>query len=462
MLRTHAQFFRVVFLLTDLFCAGASFLLASYIHLQRSSEAGVRVALSPNHIHALPWVLLGCGVSFHIWMLYIPRRAGSRILEVRNILQACLCSTMFVAVLLSWDRDTRLSHFQIVVFFLLQVTLVGSNHLIVRSIMRKIRSLGLNLRHVLVIGAGRLGQEVLHSLRKESWMGYDVVGFCDDESTGEVQGCPVLGKIDEIDVVINSRGIDLVIVAMRQQDTDRIRDVIETLVVESVELNIVPDDYSFSALCMSADMLGSLPVIAVRQNPIHGINAVAKRMIDIVGALCALVIFSPVMLICVLGIKFTSRGPVFYIQRRTALGHRNFDMFKFRSMRTDAEGESGPVWAKRDDPRVTSWGSFMRKFNLDELPQLFNVVKGDMSLVGPRPERPELIEQFKDSIPRYMFRTSVKAGMTGWAQVNGWRGNTSLRKRIQYDIYYIENWSLWFDLEILFMQSLRPFDRNAY
>ena len=258
----------------------------------------------------------------------------------------------------------------------------------------------------------------------------------------EIQGIEVLGLYEEIDQVIQNRGINLVIFALPLTAHQKLEELLNRIRDEMVDIKIVPDLYRFISLRGGVEEFEGLPFINLRESPMVGWNRILKRSFDIILASLVLILFSPLLLLIALAIKVTSKGPVLYRQVRMGLDGRVFEMLKFRSMVVGAEKETGPVWAQKEDPRRTVLGRILRKVSFDELPQLINVIKGEMSLVGPRPERPELIQSFKDKIPKYMLRHKMKAGMTGWAQIHGWRGNTSLEKRIEFDLYYIENWSL--------------------
>jgi len=274
---------------------------------------------------------------------------------------------------------------------------------------------------------------------------------------------PRLGGIDQLSHIIEAHKIDQVFIALSPEEQQYLPGLKETLSEQWVDVRIIPDLGTFRTLHTEVESFEDMPIVTIVQSPMTGWNQVLKRILDIFGALIALVLFAPLMLIIAIIIRLTSSGPSLYGQERMGLDGRTFNALKFRSMHYDAESETGAVWASENDERRTKFGTFLRKYSLDELPQLFNVFKGEMSLVGPRPERPIFIEQFKSQIPNYMLRHKVKAGITGWAQINGWRGNTSLEKRIECDLYYIERWSIWFDIKILFLTFYRGFfGTNAY
>jgi Undecaprenyl-phosphate glucose phosphotransferase len=294
-------------------------------------------------------------------------------------------------------------------------------------------------------------------------MGIRNLGFVEDQPNHWTSDLDILGTTADLPQLVAKYGIEHVFISLPLSRYHEARHVFDTLSQSLVEVRLVADVPNLAGLSLTTSNLDGLPVIGLRESPHFGLNVIVKRAMDIVLSLAALVLFAPLMALLALLIKLTSPGPVFYRQERGGLNGQTFEMLKFRSMRIDAEQQTGAVWARKDDPRRTPLGAFLRRTSLDELPQLINVLKGDMSLVGPRPERPVFIQQFSKTIPNYMARHCVKAGITGWAQVHGWRGNTSLRKRVQYDLYYITHWNPWLDLRIVWMTIFRGvFHRNAY
>jgi Undecaprenyl-phosphate glucose phosphotransferase len=307
---------------------------------------------------------------------------------------------------------------------------------------------------------------VARKIGEQPVLGLRVQGFLakEKQKVGQVvEGLPVLGDYSEISLVIARNQINIVIIALPLSAHERIGEVLGSIGDDTVDIKVIPDLYRYISLSGSVEEFEGLPIIGLRGSPMVGWARVTKRMVDIIGSAIGLLILSPVLIALALGVKFTSPGPVFYRQKRMGLDGRVFTMYKFRSMRIDAEQKTGPVWAQEGDPRRTRLGAFMRSTSLDELPQLLNVLRGEMSLVGPRPERPEFIGDFRKNIPGYMLRHKMKAGITGWAQINGWRGNTSLEKRIEHDLFYIENWSLALDFKIMFLTVFKGLKApNAY
>ena len=336
----------------------------------------------------------------------------------------------------------------------------------IRLFLRQLRRRGYNLRHVVIVGAGRLGTNVAQRLRAAPWAGFAIRGYYDDDENLHGQtlaGAPVLGAIDRMFDDLDTRGVDQVWIALPLRAEERIREVMTGLLQHSLQIRFVPDIYNFNLLHHSVSEIEGLPVINLTDSPLHGPGLIAKNVEDFVLALVLVLLAAPALLAIALGVKLSSPGPVLYRQDRVTWNGNRFSMLKFRSMPVDSEREGGPVWSRPGEARATPFGSFLRRYSLDELPQLFNVLKGEMSIVGPRPERPEFVQRFKRDIPGYMQKHLVKAGITGWAQVNDLRGDTSLTQRIQYDLYYIENWSIWFDLRIIGLTLLHiARSRNAY
>jgi putative colanic acid biosynthesis UDP-glucose lipid carrier transferase len=336
----------------------------------------------------------------------------------------------------------------------------------VRIVLRSLRRHGHNLRHIAIVGAGTLGRNIAERLRDTPWTGFNVVAFYDDDAAKhgtEVAGTTVVGSADRIAADATGGEVDQVWIALPLRADRRIRELLVALQAAPVEICFVPDIYNFTLLHHSVSDIAGLAVINLTDSPLHGVHALVKTLEDVLFASVLLALASPLMIAIAIGVKRSSPGPVFYRQERVTWNGAGFRMLKFRTMPSDAEAGSGPVWANRAESRATKFGAFLRRWSLDELPQLINVLKGEMSIVGPRPERPEFVARFRQEIPRYMQKHLVKAGITGWAQVNDFRGDTDLNERIQYDLYYIENWSVWFDVRIIALTVLHVFrSRNAY
>jgi Undecaprenyl-phosphate glucose phosphotransferase len=467
LLKKYNQVFISLLFLSDLFVIALSWFLAYLLRF----EAGVvevtkDVPPLSQHLPLMVILLLVCGVVFHLVGLYRPRRLSTIPKELGEIIKALTISILIFVFLAYFFKEYRYSRLTILYFWVLSILLVSLLRFFSRSLLKAFRRREYNLRYVLIIGEGELGQKLLHSFDVHSELGLKAVGFLSDskEEVGQIiNGIKVIGVFEKLHKVLTEQKIDQVYIALPFHQHEKIRHILSSLKNELVDIRVVSDLYDSIRLGGGVDDLDGLPIINIQDTPLHGWGKIGKRMLDIVLASTGILILSPLMLVIGAMIKMTSRGPIFYKQKRMGLDGEIFEMLKFRSMVVDAEKETGSVWAKSDDPRRTPIGKILRETSLDELPQLFNVLKGEMSLVGPRPERPELIDQFKHKIPKYMLRHKIKAGVTGWAQVNGWRGNTSLEKRIEHDLYYIENWSISFDLRILFLTMFKGLvNRHAY
>jgi Undecaprenyl-phosphate glucose phosphotransferase len=352
------------------------------------------------------------------------------------------------------------------IFLVINVGLTYASRELVREVLERRWRAGIGLKRILIAGAGELGRLVADKILEHRELGYQIVGFVDDRAAGDhlgYRGLPLLGTIAEAAEIATRESVDHLYVALPPEQHVQMLELIDSTSRECVDVKVVPDLLQVIALRARLEDLDGVPVININDVPLQGFNAIVKRALDIaISAVSLVVLAIPLALLAAL-VKMTSRGPVFYRQERMGLDGKRIDIWKFRSMHQDAERDTGPIWARENDPRVTLLGRFLRKSNLDELPQLWNVLQGDMSIVGPRPERPHFVEQFKHRIPQYMLRHKVKAGLTGWAQVHGWRGNTSIEKRIEYDLYYIENWSVRLDLKIMWLTLLRGFfHKHAY
>jgi exopolysaccharide biosynthesis polyprenyl glycosylphosphotransferase len=413
---------------------------------------------------------------FFFYRLYHRPRALSSIDElyslfgavsVGTILAIALTSLMFKNSVLELDYSRGM----ILYAWLLTIVLAGIGRFAHSRVQRTLQAQGLGGARVLIVGTGEVGQMILQKIRHLPGLGYEVMGFVDsgDPSTGSghrlenVMGVPVLGRVGDLPSLIDEHSIDEVIIALPEGSHEEILTIISLCERGKVNIKVYPDVFQIMAAQVSIGDLGGLPLLTVRDIALRGWRLTLKRAVDLIGSAIGLVVLSPLMLLIAAIVKLDSPGPVFYTQVRMGLDAKPFWVIKFRSMRADAESETGPVWATEDDPRRTRLGAFIRRFSIDEWPQFINVLLGEMSLVGPRPERPVFVEQFKRSIPRYMDRHREKAGLTGWAQVNGLRGDTSIAERTKYDLWYIENWSLLLDFKIILKTIFNAFtSKNAY
>jgi Undecaprenyl-phosphate glucose phosphotransferase len=386
--------------------------------------------------------------------------------EMAAVLRAHMLAFVTFVVIVFFVGSYRPSRILFGLFFALSTVGIVFSHYAFRRVLIARRRRGIGLRRVLIVGAGDLAQELVARIKRHPELGLTLVGFLSDDRADigtELDELTVLGATDDVAEMIEKNKVDQVFVALPLSASSRLERVVNDVSDEMVDVKVVPDLIQYVTLRAGVEEFEGLPLISLKDTPIAGWSAVAKRIFDIVFTLAIFPLILPVMALLTILVKVTSPGPVFYRQERMGLDGKTFDILKFRSMRSDAEVKTGAVWAVEGDSRRTGLGTFMRKTSLDELPQFFNVLAGQMSVVGPRPERPVFIEDFRKKIPKYMLRHKVKAGITGWAQVNGWRGNTDLTKRIECDLYYIQNWSLSLDLRIIWLTVIRGFTgKNAY
>jgi Undecaprenyl-phosphate glucose phosphotransferase len=397
--------------------------------------------------------------------MYRPQRQKTPLDEVFGVFKATVVAGLLLVSVTYFVRQDRYSRGMLAVFTALSFVGVSLERVFFKEILQALRRRGYNLRYLLVLGAGRLARQVLEQVDVHRELGFRPVGCLSvtRKRVGtSVAGVEVIGTVRDLREVLVERGVDQVLVALPSRSMRHLPRIMDICADTTVDVKLVPDVYQYATLFGGLEEFGGLPIVNLQSTGVLGINAMAKRAFDVTLSALLLVVLSPVLLGLALIAKLSSQGPVLFAQERVGLDGRAFHMLKFRTMRTDAEAE-GPRFAQQGDPRVTRIGAFLRRTSLDELPQLWNVLVGDMSLVGPRPERPVFIDQFRRHIPRYQLRHMVKSGMTGWAQIHGLRGNTSIQKRVEYDLYYIEHWSLLLDLKILARTVAFGFlSRNAY
>lgn len=411
-------------------------------------------------------VVMLTALLFPRFDLYKAWRSASIFDEVSAITLAWAL-TLFLLFAFAFTTQTgiQFSRGWIGIWAMLGWAVLISGRILLRVGLRWLRSHGFNQRHIVVVGSNNLGGEVVRRLVKSPWMGLQVAAFFCTEAPvpgAKVYRVPVVDGTEEITTFVAREGIDQVWIAMPFKEEDKVKSLLYELRHSTVDIRYVPDLFGFRMMNHSLSEVAGLPVMDISVSPMDGTNRITKALEDRVLALLILLLISPLMIFIAIGVKLSSPGPVFYRQERVGWNGKTFMMFKFRSMPVNVEG-SGVQWGGAKNKQVTPFGAFLRKSSLDELPQFINVLKGDMSIVGPRPERPMFVERFKDEIPDYMKKHLVKAGITGWAQINGWRGDTDLAKRIEHDLYYIENWSLWFDLRIILLTVFKGFiNKNAY
>ena len=420
------------------------------------------------YIELLPIVTIVFPLAFAVQGLYNVRPTRSKAEEWLQVAIGSVVATVVLSGVLLWVRpgnpDILYSRATLGIFLVCAMLLVIVGRSLVRAFVEARHREGKDLDRVLIAGNGELARAVVERINSHrDELGFRVIGYLRNGDDAQLTGLECLGTIGEAERVVGEQRIDHVFVALPHASSQAMMALLDRLVRTPVSIHVVPDLLQFMVLRSRVEDIDGLPTINLSETPLEGWSRFVKRAFDLLVAGAAVLVLSPVMGVVALAIWLEDRGPLFYRQVRMGLDGKPFDIVKFRSMRVGAESETGAVWADRDDPRRTKVGRLIRAWSLDELPQLWNVVMGDMSVVGPRPERPQFVEQFRAEYPHYMLRHKVRAGMTGWAQVHGWRGNTSIRMRIEHDLYYIENWSLMLDLKILFLTLLHGLrHENAY
>jgi len=419
-----------------------------------------------NYVAFIPILFVIWPVVFYFHRLYQIRRDRSTIDEVLAVIVAASLGTiLLVGVLSFWRGFTYTSRQMLVLFLFLDIFFVTLARFGIRKYLETMWSTGAGVRRTLIVGAGHTGRALADKLLDHPATGLKPVGFADDDPakrTEGYRGLAVLGETSEVTTLIRAHEVDTVFLALPVEAHRTMLTILKEVGNEMVDLRVVPDLFQYVTFKAGVEDFDGLPVINLTQMPLEGWNSLVKRTMDVALSALGLVAIAVLFPIIALAIWIEDRGPIFYAQERMGLDGRLFRMLKFRSMRVDAE-DDGARWTEENDPRRTRVGTFLRKTSLDELPQLVNVFTGEMSLVGPRPERPEFVSTFREKFPQYMLRHRVRAGITGWAQVHGWRGNTSLSKRVEYDLYYIENWSVGLDVKILWLTIKWGFThKNAY
>lgn len=408
---------------------------------------------------------------YYAFNLYTPKRVQGRRLEFSNIVLAntvgllILMAGFFLALSYS-EQLKNFSRSMFIYFFMINIILEEIERLMIRAFLRSIRKNGYNQKHILLVGYSKAAEQYIDRIKQNPQWGYNVRGILDDNiARGTMyKGVKVIGSVGNLSYILPENKLDEIAITLGLEEYYKLEKIVAECEKSGVHTKFIPDYGNIIPTRPYTEDLLGLPVINIRYVPLSNtFNALIKRLTDIIGSIICIIIFSPIMLTSAVLVKMTSKGPLIFKQERVGLHNKPFQMYKFRTMYVQTEEEERKGWTQKNDPRVTSVGRFLRKTSLDEFPQLFNVLKGDMSLVGPRPERPQYVEKFREEIPRYMIKHQVRPGMTGWAQVNGYRGDTSIRKRIEHDLYYIENWTFGLDIKILFLTVFKGFiNKNAY
>ena len=419
-----------------------------------------------EYMGALLYIVPGYLMLYYLFQLYTPKRVRGRRLEAWNILQANTIGLMVFTFVLYIIEQANFSRKMIAIFFCVNIVTEIFMRNLVRHFLRDMWKRGYNQKHMILIGYSRAAEQYIDRIKANPEWGYTIRGILDDNQPRgmEYKGVKVIGTIENLKIILPQNRLDEIAITLGINEYSKLESIVAMCEKSGVHTKFIPDyNHIIPTKPYTEDLLG-LPVINIRHVPLSNtLNRWMKRLMDIFGAIVAIILFSPVMLLAAILVKTTSEGPLIFKQERVGLHNRPFYMYKFRSMVVQDKAAEKGKWTVQNDPRVTPIGKFMRKTSIDELPQLFNVLKGEMSLVGPRPERPFFVEKFKEEIPRYMVKHQVRPGITGWAQINGYRGDTSIMKRIEYDLYYIENWTIGLDIKILILTFFKGFiNKNAY
>lgn len=424
---------------------GATYFFSWYLRFKSGlfvQDAGVLPA--KTYFSALFLIIPGYLLLYSIFQLYMPRRVKSYRKELMDIIRANGIGFMIFILVLYFIKQEHFSRQMLCIFFFINISLEFASRYLIRTILWKMRKQGLNQKHILMIGESQMAEQYMDRLRENPKWGYQVFAHLKDE--------------EKLERILEGNELDEVVIALRAEDYGKLERIVDVCEKAGVHTKMIPDFGNVISTKPYIEDVQGIPVIHVRRVPLNVMrNRAAKRAVDLIGATVAIILFSPVMLLTVLVVALTEEGSVIYRQERVGLHNQVFYMYKFRSMIMQDEEKEKAEWSTRNDPRITPVGKLIRRTSIDELPQLFNVLKGEMSLVGPRPERPQFVQKFRDEIPRYMVKHQVRPGMTGWAQINGYRGDTSIEKRIEYDLYYIENWTMVFDMKILILTIFKGF-----
>lgn len=474
MIKDNQIFFNRMHIVLDGLVVAVSFLLAwaiKFLTPLAESTPGVTALSAETYFRTLYFIVPGYLILYGIYNLYSSKRSSRIRVEVAGIFKANtvgigLVMISFFMLSTSVDGVVDFSRTLILLFYVINMILTFLYRMLVRKFLYFIRRKGNNLKHVILVGYSRAAEAYLDRIASNPQWGYVVHGILDDHvPRGTLyRGVKVLGSLGNLEYILPENKMDEIAITLSLEDYDSLEHIVDLCERAGVHTKFIPDYGSlFPSRPYTEDLMG-LPVINIRYVPLSNTwNALMKRLVDIFGSIFCIILFSPVMLFAAVGTRVTSKGPIIYRQTRIGLHSKPFTMYKFRTMRVQSAEEEKKGWTIPGDDRVTRFGSFLRRTSIDEMPQFFNVLAGKMSLVGPRPERPQFVDKFREEIPRYMVKHQVRPGITGWAQINGYRGDTSIRKRIEHDIYYIENWSLGFDFRILFLTVFKGFiNKNAY
>ncbi len=467
-LKGHANALNLIIRLLDLLIVLICSVLSYYFSTAHETYTALGIQGIPEHYLKVSFLaVFFAAFLFPLFNIYRVWRGLSTLAEIKYLTMAWLMVGLLLAGLaFATKSGADYSRSWMGLWFVSAWVLLIGSRIIMRLLLRYLRSSGYNHRHIVMVGTGEQAIVVADRLRSSTWFGLEIsalFGAHTERLPDWLKDKKLISDVSELRRYVDTGQVDQVWISLSHSEENVIRKVITALEGSSTEVRYVPDIFEYQLMHHSLSEIAGVPVVNISYSAIDGMNEVIKNIEDYALAFILFILSSPLMLALAIGVKMSSPGPILYRQRRVGWNGKQFTMYKFRTMPIEAEKESGPIWASAADHRATKFGSFLRKTSLDELPQLFNVLQGKMSLIGPRPERPHFVEKYKDEVPHYMRKHLVKAGLTGWAQVHGWRGNTCLHTRIEHDLYYIENWSLWLDIKIIVMTIFRGLvHKNAY
>ena len=469
MIKDNQKYFNRLHVVLDAVIVAVSYMLAWYLKFASpfsDIDPNVGVLSMSTYFEMLYFIVPGYLILYYAFHLYTPKRATAHRYEIINIFQANTVG--MVLMMAGWYMVAQIhfSRTMMAMFYAINIILTTLGRSLIRMLLQYFREKGYNLKYILLVGYSRATEEYINRINTNPQWGYVVRGILDDSvpSGTLYKGVKVVGSIENLLYILPENKLDEIAITLPLKDYDKLEHIVDLCEKSGVHTKFIPDYNSlFPSRPYTEDLMG-LPVVNIRYVPLtNTLNWWMKRLVDILVSLVGLVVASPIMLISAIAVKCSSRGPIIFKQERIGLHNKPFRMYKFRTMEVQKPSAEQKGWTTKDDPRVTKVGKFLRRTSIDELPQLFNILMGDMSVVGPRPERPQFVEQFKEEIPRYMVKHQVRPGLTGWAQINGWRGDTSIKRRIEYDIFYIENWTMSFDVKIMLLTIFRGFiNKNAY
>ena len=466
MIKDNQKHFNRLHVVIDALVIVLSYIIAWFIQIHILVKDSAGTLPVQTYMFALVFLVPGFLLLYYAFNLYTPKRVQGRRLEAANIFSANMIGLLVFMFVLYLINEPNFSRSMIFMFIGINYIFTVIERNLIRLVLMDIRRRGMNQKHIILVGYSRAAEEFIDRIVQNPQWGYKINGILDDTvAVGtEYKKIRVIGTTSQLERILGRNNLDEIAITLGLNEYYKLQQIVAACEKSGVHTKFIPDYMNIIPTKPYTEDLQGLPVINIRHVPLtNTFNMMIKRAMDIVGSIFCIILFSPVMLAAAVMIKLTSPGPLIFTQVRVGLHNKPFKMYKFRSMEVQSPSEEKKGWTTRNDPRVTKVGRFIRKTSIDEMPQFFNVLKGDMSLVGPRPERPQYVEKFREEIPRYMVKHQVRPGVTGWAQVNGYRGNTSIRKRIEHDIYYIENWSVGLDIKILFLTVFKGFvNKNAY